>query len=128
MPITFKTDTGKKYYISLWKGEISDNELSDSYKEFLEGPDWTPLLNELADLSDIKFTSLSSGGLAQFSSYIEMFLKEHEVEYMRTAVYCTDALPEGMAKLYKSLSEKSPEEVAIFDNFHDAESWANIRN
>jgi len=125
MPITFEIVPGKNYFISLWSGNISDSELMKFYKNFLEGPDCKLNLNEFADLSALKFTSITSSGIMQFSSFTKEFLISHDVEIMRSAVYCTDALTNDMAKIYSYWIDDSPEKVRIFNDYNDAESWLN---
>ena len=56
MLITFQVFPEKNYFISTWKGNITDSEMISSYLAFYQGPQWKPGLNELGDLTEISIS------------------------------------------------------------------------
>lgn len=63
MPISFTINHEQGYFISKYVGKLTDDELVESYKNFSEGDDWIPGLNELADLSEMDATIVTTDGI-----------------------------------------------------------------
>ena len=97
--------------------------MMNSYIAFLQGHQWKPGLNELGDLTEISIPDIISAGIKELSEYVGNFLRENNVTETKTAIVSEDPFTDGMAKLYESLIRESPERIAIFQEFDDAESW-----
>lgn len=123
MRITFKVIPEKNYFISLWQGDITDSEMLDSYMDFYQSQEWKPGFNELADLREIGISDISSAGLRQLAEYVNSFYREQNITETKTAVISVDPYPDGMAQLYNSLIEESPERIAVFNDPSQAELW-----
>ncbi len=123
MPITFSVIENKNYFVAAWFGEISDAEMYDSYKSFYEGGNWSPKLNELADLSHSDMSKITSEGLSSLTQFVESFFIQKGVISAKTAAYSPSDLSYGMARIYGVWSEKSPEEFRVFRDYHDAIFW-----
>lgn len=122
MPVIFKINAESGYFIATWTGSITDAELLAAYKDFIGGEEWSSGLNELTDLSQASFDNITSSGLKALGEYAEKIYLENET-FVKTAAYCPSDLPFGMTRIYQSLSEDSPENVKIFRERHEAESW-----
>jgi len=122
MPVIFKVNNKCGYFIATWEGIITDSELLSAYKNFVESDEWSPGLNELADLSKTNFEKLSSNGLQALGTYAEQVYLNNNSS-IKTAAYCPNDLPFGIARIYEAWSHDSLENVKVFRERHIAETW-----
>ena len=87
MSITFKTNIKSGFYISLYKGQITDSDLLNAYKEYYMAPEWVMLHAEFVDLSEAELSKLSSCGLHKLELYMNEALKERNIDALYSAVY-----------------------------------------
>lgn len=123
MPITFDVFPDKKYFLSKWIGEVTDDEMLESYMKFIRSSQFNPYFNELADLRGLTIPDITSSGLMELAGRVESFHKEHNITEMKTAVIIRDTFDNGMAKLYESLVREAPENIKIFSDVNIAEEW-----
>ena len=126
MPITFKVKNEKNYFISVWEGSISDNEIYESYKKFYTSNEWSKNLNELVDLSNANVKNVTSQGLYRLAEYVENHFTMHNVTSSKTSIFSPNDLPFGLARVYKAWTNNSPEEIKIFRNEKEALNWLDI--
>ena len=126
MPITFSINLKAGYFLSKYRGVITDALLLSSYQDFHEGDNWVPGLHELADLSQADMTRVTETGLRKLSEYVESVYREHGQSYIKTAAFAPTDLPFGIARMYEVFSSKSPEYLQVFRLIDDAESWLVI--
>lgn len=126
MAIHFTVFPDENYFLSRYVGAVTDSELLDSYRAFLEGElegeHWQPGMNELVDAQHADFTQLSSRGLRQLQDFAESFLDQQGAS-MRTAVFAPHDLPYGLARVYAAMAESSPELISIFRDLDNARLW-----
>ncbi|SHO53485.1 hypothetical protein [Desulfopila aestuarii] len=123
MGILFNSFKEQNYFLSKWSGKITDREMLDEYARFFSSEDWVPGMNELSDVAEVDMTDISPTGVLDLKVYTEKTYSEHNVDKMKTAIYCSDALPYGIATVYQSLAEDSPEDVRVFLDFDEAKEW-----
>ena len=123
MPITFELNNNDGYFISTWAGVISNAEILAAYKDFFEGEEWSPRLNELADISQAYLFNVTGNGLLQLAEYVQQVYKENELALVKTSAYCPKDLPFYMAKLYEAWTEVSPENIKVSRDIHEAVLW-----
>ena len=127
MAITFSPNQEAGYLISRFTGEITDDELLNSYKEYFENEDWIPLSKEIVDLSELDKTTVTSDGMRHLASYIENILSERGITTYHTAIYAPHDLTFGLSRIYDAMTDKSPEFVMVFRQLSDAVSWIKER-
>ena len=123
MPITFIVKNEKNYFISVWEGSISDDEVYESYKKFYTSNEWSKNLNELVDLSNANVENVTSQGLNRLAEYVKSHFNMHKVISSTTSVYSPNNLPFGMARIYEVLTSESPEELQVFRIEKEALDW-----
>ncbi|WP_136805589.1 hypothetical protein [Desulfosediminicola flagellatus] len=123
MPIEFKSHKSENYFLSKWSGKIYDSDMIEGYKSFFESDDWVPGMWELADLSEVDFTSISPEGLINFNQFTKSWYKANNIRKTQTAAYCPDDLQYGIVKTYETLSKDSPEIVRVFRDLNEAKNW-----
>ena len=128
MAITFSLNQEEGYFVSKSSGEITDDELLNSYKEYFENEEWIPLSNELADLSELDKTTVTSDGVERLAKYIRNLLIQRGITTYHTAVYAPHNLAFGLARIYQVMSHESPESVMVFRQLSDAISWIKERH
>ncbi|MCK5662457.1 MAG: hypothetical protein KAI17_03175 [Thiotrichaceae bacterium] len=136
MSITFELNHNGRYFISTWAGVISNGEMLAAYKDFFEGDEWHPGLNELADTSQASLFNITSVGLCQLAIYTQQVYGMSEHASVKTSaycpketsVYCPLVLPFKLAVVFESWANESVESIKIFRDFHEAESWLTREN
>lgn len=123
MSITFRIFKDKCYFESTYAGIIDDNAILESYREFFEGNNWNPSLNELVDLSEGDISTLTSKGVIELQKYIESHFIKNNVTSLKTAFYVPNDLSCGLANIYAAYAVKSPENTKHFENKTGAEKW-----
>ena len=123
MPIEIKVFKKENYFISTWSGKITDSEAIQMFKEFYTSPEWVPGMHELADISQLDFSSISSDGLIKMAKFNQMKLEEHNVTNIKAAVYSPHDLQFGMARVYEVWADESPENIKVFRDFNEAKNW-----
>lgn len=125
MSISFTINHEQGYFISKYVGKLTDNELIESWKNFLEGDDWVPGLNELADLSEMDATMVTMDGINRLMRYVGSIYEKHGLNTIIVGVYAPRDLPFGLARMYEFIANESPEEICVFRTMQEAESWVN---
>ncbi len=136
MSITFELNHNSRYFISTWTGVISNGEMLAAYKDFFEGDKWYPDLNELADTSQASLFNITGIGLSQLGIYTQQvygIIKYASVKTSaycpkETSVYCPSGLPSKLAVVVESWANESVENIKLFRDLHDAESWLMHKN
>jgi len=117
MGITFEFYKEQNYFISNWSGKITDREMLDEHARFFSSDDWVPGMNALASIAEADVSSLSPNGISDLNLYVAQIYRDHNVDKIKSAIYCPDALPYAVAYVYKSLAKDSSEEVRVFLDF-----------
>ena len=123
MPITFKVKNENNYFISVWEGSISDDEIYESYKKFYTSNEWSKNLNELVDLSNANVENITGRGLTRLAKYVENHFAMHKVTSSKTSVYSPNDIAFGLARVYEAWTSESPEEIRVFRNEKEALNW-----
>ena len=69
MPITIVMNHEAGYFVSHYKGVITDADLLDDWKSIFKSGVWLPDINELADLSEADLNSLTYDGIKTIAFY-----------------------------------------------------------
>jgi len=123
MAVRFHVERDENYFISIWTGKITDQEILDAYKRFYTGPTWSPGMHELVDLADADFAEVTPAAIASLAAYVAKTLEEHGVQSSRAAVFCGRDLEYGVARMYDVFSEGSPEYSRVFRDREKARAW-----
>jgi hypothetical protein len=123
MPITFLLNKNDGYFISRYIGILLDEELIDAYEKWFQGDAWSPGLNELVDLSEADLSRITTSGVTKFVAYNEKVNRNNNITSIKIAVYAPRDLHYGLARMYSILADDSPEDVHVFRDIQDAESW-----
>ena len=127
MAITFTPNQEQGYFISKFTGNITDDELLDSYIAYFEDDDWIPLSKEIVDLSETDGTTVTSEGIERLASYIENLLVQRGITAYYTAIYAPQDLSFGLSRIYDVMTDQSPESVMVFRKLSDAVAWIKER-
>ncbi len=128
MPILFTLNREHGYFISILIGEFSDNELLASYKKYFEGDEWFPGLNELVDLSQIKYTGvtedgLTSEGLKKLAAYMETINTKYKITYTKVAIYVTEKSQIELERVFDAFNKDPTATSRVFNDIQQAELW-----
>ena len=127
MAITFSPNQEEGYFISIYTGLITDDDLLDSYMAYFENEDWIPLSKEIVDLSEIDNTTVTSDGMERLASYVENLLTQRGITAYYTAIYAPQDLSFGLSRIYDVMTGQSPESVMVFRKLSDAIAWIKQR-
>ena len=128
MPVIFELNNNDGYFISTWTGVITSAEMLAAYKDFFEGEEWSPSLNELANTSQADLFNITSLGLRQLAIYTQQVYRTNGLASARTSAYCPQDLPLKLEKIYEFWTKESPESIKVFSDIHEAESWLMRKN
>ena len=123
MSITFTVNHKDNYFVSSFKGIVTDDELLNSFKSFYESELWTPGMNELTDLSEGDASQISTDGLRRFAIFTEQVFIKNEVKLSKTAVYAPKDLAFGLSRMYEIMIDESPENFYVFKDIDKAKRW-----
>ena len=127
MSITFTINHKNNYFVSSFKGIVTDDELLNSFKSFYESELWTPGMNELTDLSEGDASQITTDGLRKFSIFTKQVFRKNEVEFSKTAVYAPKDLPFGLSRMYEVMIAESPEHFHVFRDLDKAKRWLTVK-
>ena len=124
MPIKFTIVKERNYFIAKWEDKINDAEIIEAYREFFEGDEWVPGMNELADFSQSNLADVKSHTFEKLGQYIHKIYKENNMANMKCASYAPEDLAFGLLRLYELITDDdSPETTKVFKNIDEAEQW-----
>ena len=123
MSITFSINHNDGYLIATYIGQITDEELLDSWKDFFQGDEWIPGLNELADISQADLTGITSGGLDNLVSYATKIYAKHNIHSVKIGIYAPEPLQFGLARMYEAFTFENPQTVKVFRCMEEAKFW-----
>ena len=128
MPITIVMNHEAGYFVSHYKGAITDTDLLNDWESIFNNGDWIPDTNELADLSEADLSSLTSDGIRVLADYFNsMSPKKNNVTSMKkTAIYAPNTLNFGLARMYGVFAFESSQNIEIFYKREAAIQW--LRN
>jgi hypothetical protein len=127
MAITISPDHDSGYYLTRLTGHVTEAELLASSREHYESQEWSPLLQELVDLSELEAVDVTSDGLRRLSDYVGRLLAERGIAALHTAIYAPRDLPFGLARVYEAMADESPEHVMVFRSLEAAKAWLKER-
>jgi len=123
MPIIFTVNPGDSYFVSQYKGAITNRSVLDDYKSFYASGEWIPGTNELVDLSEADLSSFTSSEIDALADNIKSFYIENNVTSVKVAIYAPETLKYGLSPMYDAFSYGSPEEIEIFKDRQKAIQW-----
>ena len=127
MPITIVKNHEAGYFVSHYKGAITDADLLNDWKSIFDSGDWMPDTNELADLSEADLSSLTTDGIRALADYFISMSTENNVTSMKkTAIYAPKTLNFGLARMYGVFAFESSQNIEIFYKREEAIQW--LRN
>ncbi len=122
MPIEITVNKDEGYFQSRWHGEVSNSEILDSYRSFLNSGEWYRGLNEFADFSDADLKQVSCTAFQQLCDLLKSHLLKHQTSMICVSYAPTD-VQYGMLRLYGSICELSPEVSQVFRDKQEALAW-----
>ncbi len=125
MPISFKVNARSGYFVTTYRGHISDEDHILAFKRFFTGGEWIPDMNELAIASEANSSSISLESLRGLITFKNRHYEEHNVKHVKIAIYAPGDLAFGISRMYDVITEteQSPEEVMAFRNIREAIRW-----
>lgn len=125
MPIAFKVKAKSGYFVTTYRGHISDEEHILAFKRFFTGGEWNPDMNELAIASEANSSSISHESLRDLIMFKNRHYVEHNVKHVKIAIYAPGDLAFGISRMYDMITEaeESPEEIMAFRNIREAIRW-----
>ncbi len=123
MPITFLMNHNEGYFEVQYKGAISDTELLNAWRSFLNSDDWIPGSNGLADLSEAGLSTVSVNGLRALADYISYIYRKNGITSTKTAIYTPLPVPFGLSRMYEVFADKFLENVMVFKDREKAKQW-----
>lgn len=121
MPIHFTKDENENYFITKFVGQVTDSEMIDAYKGFIESDDWNSQLDELVDLSELNAIDITSNGLERLGSYFSFSLKKREASPI-VSIYAPSHLSYGLSRMYTVIAENYAT-LRVFRDRQEAKAW-----
>lgn len=126
MPISFYMHHDKGYFEVKYKGPISDSELLEAWKSYLNSDDWVPGSDRFVDVSEAVLSGLSSSAIQELAGYIDGIFKQSGAPTIKVAVYAPGPLHYGLSSVYRAFAEESVQHVELFRDRKEAIRW--LRN
>ena len=125
MPITYTIRKNEGVVVSRHLGEVSDQELLDTYRQLYNDPDYQPSFNKVVDLRTTKSTGRSPDALRDIAQLIK---SRYATTYERakTAIIAPRDLSFGLARMYQVFSEDTPQETMVFREVQQALDWLHL--
>ena len=123
MPIVFYTSGEVNYFIAVWMGSISDDDIFTAYEKLFSEDSWITKPNELADFSRASLAAVSNTGLERFAGYTRSIFRRHGIRSFHTAIYAPDDLAYGLSRMYEFYSNQGPETARVFRAKENAINW-----
>jgi len=123
MPVRFSVMPNSKHVKVTLDGQITDEELFSSYRDFYMSKDWTPEMHKLCDLSNADLTGISPDCIIRIAEFTSGFFRDRGIESIRSAAYCPQDLDYGYIRMYQAYAQDSPEEMKVFRDLDEAKAW-----
>ncbi len=123
MPISFKVKAKNGYFVTTYRGHITDTEHSLAFERFFSEGEWIPNMNELAIASEAKSSTISYDSLRRLSAFKNGYYCEHNITHVKVAIYAPGDLAFGISRMYDAIADESPEEVKPFRDVREAIRW-----
>ena len=120
MPITLRYDRKKKVLYGTMTGQVTEEEFQATLQEILQSDQFPPDTGTLWDLRELDFRTIDTPLEKRF---INIRRKYPQRGRARLAFIVAGDLGFGMARMYEILSEDLPQEIKIFKNYSEGESW-----
>lgn len=124
MPITYVIDQIAQRVTLTYSGTVTDEELFAVYEELYSDPRHRAGMDELADCRTVDRLELTGQGLRDLASRAAFRMDPRRVSWRVAIVAPQDAIY-GMARMFQSLRDDSPEEVQVFRELVSALYWLN---
>ncbi len=123
MPTSFRIDKNAGIVYRTITGEMTTEELIESYTSMLEHPDFRPGMSALTDMREKRASAYRRDVLL-----IAEFVRAHHdrIGHLRLAVVVSSSASYGMMRELKAELEESPVEIGIFRDLPAAEEWLGI--
>lgn len=123
MPIDYETSADGSIIITHFRGRMSDEEILASWKLYQESELWHSGMDELVDLSEMDGNDLTTDGIRKFSAYVEGKHQEFGLTRKKIAVYATENVAFGMARMFMMWADMHPELFQVFRSYEEADGW-----
>lgn len=125
MPIVHRFHPDQNVVVSVWTGQIPDDEAVEAYRQLYSHDDWYPGIDELADLSDCDFTKMTTDGLRAMAKLAREAMKGSGEDF-RSAIIAPDDLAYALVHMYGLINEESKEDANVFRTAPEAFSFLGI--
>ena len=124
MSITIEMNNEAGYFVSYYKGAITDANILSDWKFIMDSGAWIPGKNELADLSEADLSGLTTDGIRALADYfISMSTDRNVASMKKTAIYATNELNFGLARMYGVFAFESSQKIEFFYEREKAIQW-----
>jgi hypothetical protein len=123
VPVEVRIDVERGVVIRRAWGEVTVNELTESFSKVLQDPDYRSGMPSLSDLRDLKVTGFTPTirGIAEF---IER--RREQTGAARAAVVVSSEAAYGLLRMLQALTHKSPMEIRPFRKMEEALEWLGL--
>jgi len=128
MPIIFSMNQDDGYLLVQYKGAISDKDLLDEWKSFLNSFDSIQGINQLTDFSDADLKGLTNSGIHALADYFNFIYQENNITSMKTAIYANQKLSFGLSRMYEALTSETTHDIEVFEDRERAIQWLRQEN
>jgi hypothetical protein len=124
MPISYVIDQVAQRVTLTYFGTVTDADLFAVYEKLYSDPRHRVGMDELADCRPVDKLELTGQGLRDLASRATFSMDSRRVSWRVAVVAPQDAIY-GMARMFQSLRDDSPEEVQVFRDLVSALYWLN---
>ncbi len=120
MSVEFRIDKDEGIVYGTIKGEVDVEEVLAGLTAIVTSGEYSPGLNGITDLRDMKWES-NQGDLRR----LVHFLIEHrkKIGKSRSAIVVSGDRTYGMSRMFEVFSEQAPINVRVFRDFDKAKRW-----
>jgi hypothetical protein len=126
MPIVHSFHPEENLVVSVWTGIVPDAEAVEAYDALYSHEQWTPGMDELADLSEADLSKISTDGLRAIAKLVRAAMKGSGKEF-RSAIIAPDDLGFALIRMYGLINEESKEDANVFRTPAEACSFLGVK-
>ena len=123
MPVVFSHHPEDWCLEAKWTGLVADSEIVAQIASYLNSTTYIPGTHELVDLSTADLSKLSVEALDRVADMFSQIHKFNNFERKKLAFYAPTSSSFAATNIYKSLCDSTAENVSIFSDKGEAESW-----
>ena len=123
LPAKFFHQPDGRYIEVLWTGLVTDEELVSEIKNYIHDGLYTPGTHELVDLSQADLSGISVDGMGKIADIFSRIQGAANSEGKKVAIFAPNNAAFALAATYSLICDEKAQNVQVFSERSEAESW-----